>query len=62
MIVKIDEKSSFMQYMTEANEPPRKNMKVVNLKTHDGRRPDYSAGAEIEDDEPHPIITRLNSY
>ena len=55
MIVKIDEKSSFMQYMTEANEPPRKNMKVVTLKTHDGRRPDYTSGAEINDDEAPPI-------
>ena len=55
MIVKIDEKSSFMQYMTEADEPPRKNMKVVTLKTHDGRRPDYTSGAEINDDEAPPI-------
>ena len=44
-----------MQYMTEANEPPRKNMKVVTLKTHDGRRPDYTSGAEINDDEAPPI-------
>ena len=47
--------SLFLQYMTEApgDETPRRNMKVVNLKTRDGRRPDYSAGADVsaEDDE-----------
>ena len=47
--------SLFLQYMTEApgDETPRRNMKVVSLKTRDGRRPDYSAGADVsaEDDE-----------
>ena len=54
MVVKLKEKelSSFLQYMTEAdNETPRTNMKVVNMRVSDGRRPDYTSNADVPEEE-----------